>query len=44
MKKYREDKDVNFVYAHTSGHATIDDLLLFAKALNPKKIVPIHTE
>lgn len=44
MKKYREDKNVNFVYAHTSGHATIDDLLLFAKALNPKKIVPIHTE
>lgn len=40
----RNEPDVNFVYAHTSGHATVDDLLLFSKALNPRILVPIHTE
>jgi len=34
----------NWVYAHTSGHADLDTLKLFAKSLNPKKLVPIHTE
>lgn len=29
---------------HTSGHAVLKDLQAFAKALNPKKLVPIHTE
>lgn len=28
---------------HSSGHAGIDDLQAFAKAINPKVIVPIHT-
>jgi len=28
---------------HTSGHASIDDLKRYAEALNPAKIVPIHT-
>jgi len=34
----------NWVYAHTSGHADLPTLQRFAKALKPKKIVPIHTE
>jgi len=41
---YRNDPQVNFVYAHTSGHATVEDLQRFAKALKPKMLVPIHTE
>lgn len=41
---YRNDSMVDFVYAHTSGHATIDDLQRFAQALSPKHLVPIHTE
>jgi ribonuclease J len=41
---YQDDPQVNFVYAHTSGHATVGDLQKFAKALRPKKLVPIHTE
>jgi len=41
---YRNDPQVNFVYAHTSGHATRDILKTFAAAINPGKLVPIHTE
>ena len=41
---YRNDPQVNFVYAHTSGHATVNDLQAFAAALKPKMLVPIHTE
>lgn len=41
---YRDDPMVNFVYAHTSGHAPVKDLQRFAKALNAKKLIPIHTE
>lgn len=41
---YRTDPGVNFVYAHTSGHAPVQDLLRLAKALKPRKLVPIHTQ
>ena len=41
---YRKDPQVNFTYAHTSGHATVEDLQKFAEALNPKTLVPVHTE
>ena len=41
---YRTDPRCNFIYAHTSGHATVKDLKLFADAINPKLLVPIHTE
>lgn len=44
MASYRNDSQVNFVYAHTSGHATVEDLQKFAKALNPEMLVPVHTE
>lgn len=44
MAGYRRDPQVNFVYAHTSGHATVEDLKMFAEALNPKMLVPVHTE
>jgi ribonuclease J len=41
---YQDDPQVNFVYAHTSGHATVEDLQRFAAALKPKMLVPVHTE
>lgn len=41
---FREDPEVNFVYAHTSGHAPVEDLRRLAAALKPKTLVPIHTE
>ncbi len=44
ISAYRSDSAINFVYAHTSGHAPVDDLQRLAKALNPRKLVPIHTE
>ncbi|MCX5812390.1 MAG: hypothetical protein NT178_07580 [Proteobacteria bacterium] len=40
---YRNDPQVNFVYAHTSGHAAVGDLRTFAGALKPKMLVPVHT-
>jgi ribonuclease J len=44
MSAFQSDPQINFVYAHTSGHATIEDLQRFAGALEPKALVPIHTE
>jgi ribonuclease J len=41
---YRSDPAVNFVYAHTSGHAPVEDLKRLAEALKPKLLIPIHTE
>jgi ribonuclease J len=40
----RSDPAVNFVYAHTSGHAPVEELQKLATALKPRKLVPIHTE
>lgn len=44
MAAFREDPEVNFIYAHTSGHAPVEDLRRLAAALKPKILVPIHTE
>jgi ribonuclease J len=41
---YRTAPDVTFVFAHTSGHAPVADLQRLAAALNPRRLVPIHTE
>ena len=41
---YRNDPGVNFVYAHTSGHATVEDLKRLAEAFEPRMLVPVHTE
>jgi len=41
---YRSDPAVNFIYAHSSGHAPLKDLQKLAAALKPKMLVPIHTE
>lgn len=41
---YQSDPQVDFVYAHTSGHAAVEDLQTFAAALKPKLLVPVHTE
>jgi ribonuclease J len=39
----KSDSGISFLTMHTSGHATVPDLITFAKAINPKKIIPIHT-
>jgi ribonuclease J len=44
VASYKADPLVNYVYAHTSGHAPLEDLQRFADAINPRKLVPVHTE
>ena len=39
----RNDKGFIYTHIHTSGHAVVPDLMKFAKAINAKKIIPIHT-
>lgn len=39
-----EDPEVRYVYAHTSGHATLADLKEFSDALKPDRLIPVHTE
>ena len=43
-KELEEDPSINFIRAHTSGHAVLDDLKLLAAAIAPKMLVPVHTE
>jgi len=44
ISAYQNDPLVNFTYAHTSGHATLDILHKMAEALQPAQLIPIHTE
>jgi len=44
ISAYQNDPQVNFTYAHTSGHATLDTLHKMVEALQPARLVPIHTE
>jgi len=44
INKLVNSRKVDFHLIHTSGHATLFDLKRLAKAVNPKQIVPIHTE
>ncbi len=43
LREWINNHKITKVSVHTSGHAGVDDLKRFAEALNPSKIVPIHT-
>jgi len=43
LREWLVKHNIPKVSIHTSGHASIDDLRRFAKALKPLTIVPIHT-
>ncbi len=43
LRKYFKEKDVRIEELHTSGHATVSQLIGLANALSPKMIIPIHT-
>ena len=43
LRNYLKEKDVRIEELHTSGHATISELIDLANALSPKMIIPIHT-
>ena len=44
LRQLLEVAGVPFVHHHTSGHASADDLLRLASAMDPRQIVPIHTD
>ena len=35
---------IAFKHIHTSGHATLEDLQYFVEGINPRVVIPIHTE
>ncbi|MDP2929604.1 MAG: MBL fold metallo-hydrolase [Candidatus Omnitrophota bacterium] len=41
--RYCDSKGLVMETVHTSGHATVEDLKIIAGALQPKKLIPIHT-
>ena len=43
QESFWEENGVEIVKVHTSGHITPSDLKKFVKAINPKKISPMHT-
>ena len=44
QKPFWDRNQVEIIKVHASGHAYVEDLIKFAEALNPKNIIPIHTE
>jgi len=43
FKGYCDKEKIEIEDVHTSGHASVEDLQAFAKAINPLMLVPIHT-
>ena len=43
FKSYCRQKGIAVEQVHTSGHATLNDLKAFAKAINSRVLIPIHT-
>jgi ribonuclease J len=43
FRSFLNEHQIPITLVHTSGHAFCEHLQLFAKTLNPGKIVPIHT-
>ena len=41
---FQADPQVNFTYAHTTGHATVETLAQLERCLQPGLTVPVHTE
>jgi len=44
IKDFWDKNCVKIIQLHVSGHAYVEDLVRFAKAIKPKNIIPIHTE
>jgi ribonuclease J len=43
LQTFLEKHGIPMVELHTSGHASIADLARLAKAINPSRVVPIHS-
>jgi len=44
FQEFLEQFHFAFAYAHTSGHASFDDLKRLVDAIKPNVLIPIHTE
>ncbi len=44
LRDWRDRLELPMTHIHTSGHATVDALQKLARAINPKRVVPIHTD
>ena len=44
VKGFWDENGVKIIQLHVSGHAYVEDLVRFVKAIKPKNIIPIHTE
>ena len=44
LTKFDDYKDVKLTPLHTSGHAYIEDLQKLVEKMQPKHLIPIHTE
>jgi ribonuclease J len=42
--RFSEEHGLTIRTVHTSGHATAEDLKRLAVAVNPRAVIPIHTE
>ncbi len=43
LRTYMQEKCVRTEILHTSGHAGLPDLIKLVDAVNPKMVVPIHS-
>ncbi len=43
FRDFCANKGLTIEQVHTSGHATVEDLEAFSKAISPKTLIPIHT-
>lgn len=44
INSLQDSGKVTLTRIHTSGHAILSDLIRLAKAVSPRKVIPIHTE
>jgi len=43
LRNWLDRRGIPMTLAHSSGHASVEDLQRFAAAVNPERLVPIHT-
>lgn len=43
LLNFVRERNMEYYYAHTSGHATLQTLKKMVEALHPREVIPIHT-
>lgn len=44
LRQWTRERNMAFDVVHASGHASMDDLKRMAEAVQPKRLIPVHTE